>query len=333
MYVHPHTADACGMAFGQGKVHRIKSDRRGFMQVCLVRHPEGAFYIIFLQEDTMKKITAFIVTLMLTVSMMAAFVSADDATIKVKFRIEGVSENIYYDTFETATTTLTDVLKELDAASDDITMTITESQYGNYLSSLNGIDEGSHGDMSGWMFMVNGADSDVGMDYVTLKDGDSVVLYFADPYGAGFQKPKADVSKIADGVIKFTSDDTVYDADWNPSVVTNPVTGMTVKWYTDDENYTEYTTDADGTVTIAKEELTAGEHKLAIEKKAENGAPLVLALEPDYTVTVEAADDVIDNGGDVGTADSSMLMVYVLCAAFAACAAVAVVKENKIHEN
>ena len=74
----------------------------------------------------MKKITAFIVTLMLTVSMMAAFVSADDASIKVKFRIEGVSGNIYYDTFETTSTTLTDVLKELDAASDDITMTITE---------------------------------------------------------------------------------------------------------------------------------------------------------------------------------------------------------------
>ena len=117
----------------------------------------------------MKKITAFIVTLMLTVSMMVAFVSADDASIKVKFRIEGVSGNIYYDTFETTSTTLTDVLKELDAASDDITMTITESQYGNYLSSLNGIDEGSHGDMSGWMLMVNKADPDVGMDGIRTE--------------------------------------------------------------------------------------------------------------------------------------------------------------------
>lgn len=277
----------------------------------------------------MKKITAFIVTLMLTVSMMAAFVSADDATIKVKFRIEGVSGNLYYDTFETATTTLTDVLKELDAASDDITMTITNSQYGSYLSEVNGIKEGSHGDMSGWMFMVNGADSDVGMDYVTLKDGDSVVLYFADPYGAGFQKPKADVSKIADGIIKFTSDDTVYDADWNATVVTNPVKGMDVKWYTDDENYTVYTTDDNGMIQIVKVDLTAGTHKLAIEKRAENGAPLVLALEPDYTVTVEKTD----NGEDVETADSSMLMVYMLCAAFAACTVVMAVKEKKANEN
>lgn len=287
----------------------------------------------------MKKITAFIVTLMLTVSMMAAFVSADDASIKVKFRIEGVSGNIYYDTFETTSTTLTDVLKELDAASDDITMTITESQYGNYLSSLNGIDEGSHGDMSGWMLMVNKADPDVGMDGITLKDGDSVVLYFADPYGAGFQKPEADVSKIADGIIKFTSADTVYDAEWNASVVTNPVAGMTVRWYTDDKNYTEYTTGDDGVITIAGKELTAGEHKLAIEKTAENGAPLVLALEPDYTVTVEAADNVddgandIDNKGDVGAADSSMVMIYVLCAAFAACTAVIASKEKKANEN
>lgn len=287
----------------------------------------------------MKKITAFIVTLMLTVSMMAAFVSADDASIKVKFRIEGVSGNIYYDTFETTSTTLTDVLKELDAASDDITMTITESQYGNYLSSLNGIDEGSHGDMSGWMLMVNKADPDVGMDGITLKDGDSVVLYFADPYGAGFQKPEADVSKIADGIIKFTSDDTVYDADWNASVVTNPVAGMKVRWYTDDKNYTEYTTGDDGVITIAGKELTAGEHKLAIEKTAENGAPLVLALEPDYTVTVEAADNIddgandIDNKGDVGAADSSMVMIYVLCAAFAACTAVIASKEKKANEN
>lgn len=292
----------------------------------------------------MKKITAFIVTLMLTVSMMAAFVSADDASIKVKFRIEGVSGNIYYDTFETTSTTLTDVLKELDAASDDITMTITASQYGNYLSSLNGIDEGSHGDMSGWMFMVNGADSDVGMDGVTLKDGDSIVLYFADPYGAGFQKPEADVSKIADGIIKFTSDDTVYDAEWNASVVTNPVAGMTVRWYTDDKNYTEYTTGDDGVITIARKELTAGKHKLAVEKTAENGAPLVLALEPDYTVTVEAADNIddgandgkpddIDNKGDVGAADSSMVMIYALCAAFAACTVVIAVKEKKVNEN
>lgn len=280
----------------------------------------------------MKRITAFIVTLMLTVSMMAAFVSADDASIKVKFRIEGVSGNIYYDTFETTSTTLTDVLKELDAASDDITMTITESQYGNYLSSLNGIDEGSHGDMSGWMLMVNKADPDVGMDGITLKDGDSVVLYFADPYGAGFQKPEADVSKIADGIIKFTSDDTVYDAEWNASVVTNPVAGMTVRWYTDDKNYTEYTTGDDGVITIAREELTAGKHKLAVEKTAENGAPLVLALEPDYTVTVEAADN-IDDKGDVGAADSSMLMIYALCAAFAACTVVIAVKEKKVNEN
>ena len=287
----------------------------------------------------MKKITAFIVTLMLTVSMMAAFVSADDASIKVKFRIEGVSGNIYYDTFETTSTTLTDVLKELDAASDDITMTITESQYGNYLSSLNGIDEGSHGDMSGWMFMVNKAEPDVGMDGITLKDGDSVVLNFADPYGVGFQKPEADVSKIADGIIKFTSDDTVYDADWNASVVTNPVAGMKVRWYTDDKNYTEYTTGDDGVITIAGKELTAGEHKLAIEKTAENGAPLVLALEPDYTVTVEAADNIddgandIDNKGDVGAADSSMIMIYALCAAFAACTAVIASKEKKANEN
>lgn len=292
----------------------------------------------------MKKITAFIVTLMLTVSMMAAFVSADDASIKVKFRIEGVSGNIYYDTFETTSTTLTDVLKELDAASDDITMTITESQYGNYLSSLNGIDEGSHGDMSGWMLMVNKADPDVGMDGITLKDGDSVVLYFADPYGAGFQKPEADVSKIADGIIKFTSDDTVYDAEWNASVVTNPVAGMTVRWYTDDKNYTEYTTGDDGVITIARKELTAGKHKLAVEKTAENGAPLVLALEPDYTVTVEAADntgdgdnsgktDNIDDKEDVGAADSSMVMIYALCAAFAACTVVIAVKEKKANEN
>ena len=287
----------------------------------------------------MKKITAFIVTLMLTVSMMAAFVSADDASIKVKFRIEGVSGNIYYDTFETTSTTLTDVLKELDAASDDITMTITESQYGNYLSSLNGIDEGSHGNKSGWMFMVNKAEPDVGMDGITLKDGDSVVLYFADPYGVGFQKPEADVSKIADGIIKFTSADTVYDANWNASVVTNPVAGMKVRWYTDDKNYTEYTTGEDGVITIAGKELTAGEHKLAIEKTAENGAPLVLALEPDYTVTVKAADNIddgandIDNKGDVGTADSSMVMIYVLCAAFAACTAVIASKEKKANEN
>ena len=265
----------------------------------------------------MKKITAFIVTLMLTVSMMAAFVSADDASIKVKFRIEGVSGNIYYDTFETTSTTLTDVLKELDAASDDITMTITESQYGNYLSSLN---------------MVNKAEPNVGMDGITLQDGDSVVLYFADPYGAGFQKPEADVSKIADGIIKFTSADTVYDADWNASVVTNPVAGMTVRWYTDDKNYTEYTTGDDGVITIARKELTAGKHKLAVEKTAENGAPLVLALEPDYTVTVEAADN-IDDKGDVGAADSSMLMIYALCAAFAACTVVIAVKEKKVNEN
>ena len=60
------------------------------------------------------------------------------------------------------------------AEQEDISVNITDSAYGSYVSGIGGLAERDHGDMSGWMYEVNGeSPSDSAGDHV-LADGDVV---------------------------------------------------------------------------------------------------------------------------------------------------------------
>lgn len=53
------------------------------------------------------------------------------------------------------------------------------SQYGQYVSAIDGLAAGDHGDMSGWMFSVNGEAGQEACDKCKLQDGDTVLWSYS----------------------------------------------------------------------------------------------------------------------------------------------------------
>ncbi len=255
----------------------------------------------------MKRITRklayllFTVIYLVTVSGASAAFAAED-TMSVTLRIEGVEKNLFYDTVEvpyTDTLTLQQALTYIDTQEDSITITGIDT---DYITDINGETAGSFGGWDGWLYKVNGQDAVVGISGQELADGDSVLLYYGDPFGVGMQFPAADTSDLANGVITFTSTDTTYDASYNPIVTVNPVKGATVTWSNGD-TVTDYVTDENGAITIDADQLTEGSHAVQIAKTGDTNLPLVLRFAPDYTITVEEIAD--STATDTSATDSS----------------------------
>ena len=175
-------------------------------------------------------------------------------------RIEGNSSCIFEGelTFSEGET-LQNVLLAFDEANENVTFKGTAD---SYISEINGEASGKFGGWDGWLFLLNGKMSDVGISDVRLKKGDSVVFFYGDPYGAnGFLFPEYSVSE---GKITFTADG-------------KPIEGLTVTL-----NGKEYLTDAAGSVSCA-----AGKYTLQIGKYAESGLSLVLRLPENTSVEVK----------------------------------------------
>lgn len=264
----------------------------------------------------MKKVSAFLAALLLFCSCFGVLAFGADETKTVTVRIEGASDTYYYGTFETTAKTVEDVLTELDANEDEITLTIND----HYLSGVNKEYAGAFGGWDGWLYRVNGTEPSVAINEYTVADNDTIVLYYGDPYGVGMQYPTVNTQEIADGILTFTSSDAVYDENWNVSYVTAPVVGATVTWYVGDVK-TDYVTDENGQITVDTDLLTAGEHRIQIEKKAENGLPLVLRFAPDETVEV----------ADLQTGDRTVVWIYPVIALIAAVAAKTAVSKKYFH--
>ena len=175
-------------------------------------------------------------------------------------RIEGNSSCIFEGelTFSEGET-LQNVLLAFDDANENITFKGTAD---SYISEINGEASGKFGGWDGWLFLLNGKMSDVGISDVRHKKGDSVVFFYGDPYGAnGFLFPEYSVSE---GKITFTADG-------------KPIEGLKVTL-----NGTEHLTDSTGSVSCA-----AGKYTLQIAKYAESGLSLVLRLPEDTLVEVK----------------------------------------------
>lgn len=285
----------------------------------------------------MKKIVRKFTYLLLTVVYLVAVSSlstafAADKTMSITLRIEGIEKNIIYTTKEvpySGTLTLAQALTYIDKQEDSMLITGLDK---SYITDINGESAAKFGGWDGWLYKVNGKDVSVGIDSLELAEGDSVLLYYGDPYGVGMQFPVADTTKIKDGVITFTSSDTTYDSDGNPTVTVNPVKAANVTW-SNGNTSTEYVTDEKGSIAINSDQLTPGAHALQITKTSEAGLPLVLRYAPDYTVKVEAAANISeldtskDNSASVTTdvvkeapktgeskADASLFLVLAVAA-------------------
>lgn len=227
----------------------------------------------------------------LLAAMPMCALAADETAVTV--RIEGISETLYCAEVDLplAAPTAADALEYIDAHLDAIAITGLEA---GYITDVNGESAGTFGGWDGWLYRVNGAEPAVGMGECTLAAGDELVLFYSDAYGVGMQFPRIDYA--ADGVVRFVSDDVAYDEAWDPIATVSPVAGMSVTLSANGASET-YVTDADGTIRLSAAQAAGGEFAIAIDKKAENGLPLVLRFAPDATVVVSStAAQAADSG-------------------------------------
>lgn len=224
------------------------------------------------------KIKSIFTLLFAMLLCLAVPVSAQEENT-VTLRIEGINGNLYYGSVVLPDeANVAEVIITADNASDKITVVGVDA---GYITDINGELAGTFGGWDGWMYRVNNTEPSVGIGEYSVNPGDVIVIYYSDAYGVGMQYPEMDISDIANGVIKFTSEDITYDENFNATVTENPVTDMKVMF-----DNTEYVTDKDGKIQIDSSALTPGNHNISVSKTAENGAPLVLRLAPDTTVNI-----------------------------------------------
>lgn len=241
-----------------------------------------------------KSMSILLVVMMLISSLALCSFAADD--VKVSLRIEGIDKCLFYgEVTAKADSTVLDVIKAADEADESLTATIVDSDYGPYLVDINGIVAGSYTAMmwDGWSYMVDGVPPDVGVSAYKVEDGDVIVMYYGDPWNTGMQYPVINTEKLSDGIISFTSTDTVYDENWNAVTKEMPVTGYTLTWGYNGKTV-EITPDENGVCKIPYKYLTIGEHTVQIEKYDEKTTlPTVLRFAPDFSVSISFFDGII----------------------------------------
>ena len=58
----------------------------------------------------------------------------------------------------------------------------SDSDYGMYVMGIDGLASGDYGDMSGWMFEVNGEMAEVSCSELEVSDGDQIVWIYVTEY-------------------------------------------------------------------------------------------------------------------------------------------------------
>ena len=121
-------------------------------------------------------VATLVAALLLTGAAMAA---------QVTIRVEGKTQSIFGS--KPVTIDATNALQALDIASTlgEFYYGVTHSSFGDYVSQV-GKYPGAGA--AGWVFKVNGVSPPVGADQVQLKDGDSVLWYYA-TFGANGGPP------------------------------------------------------------------------------------------------------------------------------------------------
>lgn len=253
----------------------------------------------------MKKLTAFIAAAVMAIGTFSVNAFAADAEKTISLRIEGKSKTYFYGNVTTTAGNVAELMTQVNNDNADVTMDIQQSDYGTYITGINGDVAGSiePAFYDGWSDIINGVAPSVGIDGQEVKDGDVIVFYYNDEYGShGFAYPEIDASKVNEGVLKFTSQPIVKAVD-----------GATVT--IDGENYT---TDENGEIIIAEKLRTNGEHSLQISKVAEDGIPLVLRYAPDYKVTFEGIEEAKADATEDNNTGVKNIFAYVVILAAAA---------------
>ncbi len=227
---------------------------------------------------------------------------ADDYTLRLEketppmqsksitLRVEGMEDNILYAKGQKVSYDTED-LTVLTAVEKILTENkIPYMAQDGYISSINQEAATMVGEeYLGWQYMVNDTLPTVGMRDYSLEDGDTVVLYYG-----GFSTLYPLVNEITyqeDGSVRIEFVNKGLDWNTGETVVT-PIAGATVTWSYGDNEKATYTTNEQGEVQIAAEQVAEGDHGVQIQQYSDTiisqgkKMPLVVRLADDYTVSL-----------------------------------------------
>jgi hypothetical protein len=111
------------------------------------------------------------------VALLACALAAPALGVRVKVRVEGKTTTIFGST-QPALTTGPNALAALDTASitGEFYYHVRQTSFGPFVDQI-GLYPGAG--TSGWSYKINGVSPPVGADQATLKDGDTVLWYWA----------------------------------------------------------------------------------------------------------------------------------------------------------
>ena len=121
------------------------------------------------------------------IAALAAFAPATGFAARITMRVEGKTQTIFGKAPRTidAVNALEALQKAADAG--EFYVGVRATNFGPYVEQIGRFPASAQ---AGWVFKLNGASPPVGADAVTLKDGDSVLWYWADFDQTTFAGPK-----------------------------------------------------------------------------------------------------------------------------------------------
>ncbi len=244
----------------------------------------------------MKKLIAFVLAaMMLSTVCFAAGGSTiliapnPNATPKtVTLQVEGVEGNVYYG--EVAWSEGATALSVLETALSEakVEYVVKDSQYGGKFVDAIGQDvSAKFGGYDGWMYYVDGQSPMFSIDAYALQGGQQVLVAYGD---MNMVLPIVTAQKDHKGqvTVKVEADVTYYDANWNASVVREPMAAAKVT-----VDGVDYTADDKGQVVLSAEAAAKEAVSVQVEKIAEGGAPMLARLAPDYMLDLTAVETVL----------------------------------------
>jgi hypothetical protein len=216
------------------------------------------------------------------VCVLPAF--AAPTSITVDLRIEGKTENLFYDKVTTNNSlnfNVASILMLADVQSEKLSI---DGLSNGYITAISGDAVGqTENGLDTFVIKVNG--NYLPYDQISsyqLNDGDDILVYYGDEFGRGVMIPMVDTNKLDQGYLRFFCEIPTEDGK---GVTTKNIIGASVTWYCDDVPF-QYVTDAQGGFYLEKAAFTSGTHKIEINLYDTDGTPLLLRLEPNYTVDV-----------------------------------------------
>ncbi len=238
-------------------------------------------------KHRISKLLSVLMVLMLlsgaTPAATSAAAGAAGSSPGISIRIEGMKENLYYNSAAlidlTGIITVSDAINSLSSDSDVPKITVVNEKENSRITQIGSLKEKTIGSPfdDGWMIRVNGKYAGRAPDMIEIGPGDEVVLYYGD--ASLMQYPEADLTRmISDGIVKITSSAAAVDDMGNTYRTQDPVSEATVTW-----DGMTYTTDLNGEFII--DSTGAGiRHTIQIERYHENGLPTVLRFAPGHFV-------------------------------------------------